>query len=291
MTAGSIKKYFPGYIFLPLTLAAAIAVVRFWPDQETVESRAPIVAQEAQDQRLQFWEAYRQATKHRVAGRPQEAIADYQKALALRNNHEDALYYLGNMYVNQGYFAGAESVWVRLVGINPYSSRAHAQLGKLYLTPGALFDTDAAENEFQRSLEINSEETGPFLNLGRVALVRGDLSGAQGYFEIVTASNPASVEAHYLAGYIEWKRGNMKNALILLRKAVEFSRPRAPEKDATEEGDTKTGRTLGSQNDPGRMELFRMHLTVLPTLDNSDLPRQMTGRYEALDTFIEKLGE
>ena len=95
----------------------------------------------------------------------------------------------------------------------------------------------------------------------------------------------------YGAGYIKWLKGTMKNALILLRKAVEFSRPRAPEKDATEEGDTKTGRPLGSQNDPGRMELFRMHLTVLPTLDNSDLPRQMTGRYEALDTFIEKLGE
>ncbi|MCH8327493.1 MAG: tetratricopeptide repeat protein, partial [Candidatus Marinimicrobia bacterium] len=152
MIAGSIKKYFPGYIFLSLTLAAAIAVVRFWPDQETGESRAPIVAQKAQSQRLQFWEAYRQATKHRVAGNAQAAIADYQKALALRNNHEDALYYLGNMYVDQGYFTRAESVWVRLAGINPYSPRVHAQLGKLYLIPDALLDPEAAEREVQRAL-------------------------------------------------------------------------------------------------------------------------------------------
>ncbi|MCH8328028.1 MAG: hypothetical protein IID15_05840, partial [Candidatus Marinimicrobia bacterium] len=150
---------------------------------------------------------------------------------------------------------------------------------------------DAAEREFQRALVLNSEETGPYLNLGRVALVRGNISEAQGYFEIVTITNTTSVEAHYLAGYIQWKLGHTKNALILLRKAVEYSQPRAPGEDASDEGDTRSGRPLGFENNLHQMELFRTHLVVLSTLDDTELPHQMAARYEALDTFIKTLGE
>ena len=51
------------------------------------------------EQVLRFWELYREATDHRVAGRTREAASTYESALELKDDHEDALYYLGNMYV------------------------------------------------------------------------------------------------------------------------------------------------------------------------------------------------
>lgn len=291
MTDSATKKYLSRTIYLPLVLAAAIAFVKYWPEPEIKEKQGRIEPLGEQDNRQQFWEAYRQATKLRLAGRTQEAIADYQRAIALRDDHENALYYLGNMYVDLGYFTMAESTWIRLGEINPFSSRAHSQLGKLYLTADGLFDLDAAENEFQRSLELNKDETGPYLNLGQVALVRGNLSEAQDYFEIVIASNFRSVESYYLTGYIEWKRGNVQNALTLLGKAVEYSRPRGPGQDVSEEGDTQSGRPLGPQHGLDPMGLFRTFLTELSPMDISALPGQITGQYESLDAFLQGLND
>ena len=138
-----------------------------------------------------FCEIYRQATEHRIAGRKKEAAVDYQSALMLSDQHEDALYYLGNIYLDLGDIEGAEKVWKRLVQINPNSARAHFQLGDLYLIieHNALFNIRSAEVEFQRALEINKEETAPLLRLGQIALIRSNLSDARSLFEAVTASN------------------------------------------------------------------------------------------------------
>ncbi|MFQ5932967.1 MAG: tetratricopeptide repeat protein, partial [Nitrospiraceae bacterium] len=142
------------------------------------------VAAPAERARIQrFWELYRQATGHRIAGRTRQAVETYAGALELNTEHEDALYYLGNVYFDLGEFADAETAWKRLVDVNPTSARAHSQLGNLYLCFDyeELVDLEAAEAEFQRALDIYKEDTGPLLRLGEIALIRGDVAQARYY--------------------------------------------------------------------------------------------------------------
>ena len=144
-----------------------------------------------------------------------KAVAEYRKAISLNNSHEDALYYLGNMYFDLGELEAAEQIWRRLAEVNPNSARAHSQLGTIYLMieNGNMFNLDAAEAEFQRAFAINKEVTAPVLRLGQIALIRGNFSESQRLFNAVIGSNTRSVEAHFLTGYIDWKRGNLQKAL------------------------------------------------------------------------------
>jgi tetratricopeptide (TPR) repeat protein len=238
-----------------------------------------------------FWKIYRQAREHRIAGRLKEAAEDYQTALVLNDQHEDALYYLGNVSLELGRFKDAEKAWKRLVEVNPNSARAHFQLGDLYLCleREEFFNVASAEAEFRQALEINREETGALLRLGQIALIRGNLSEAGRYFDAVTASNYQSVEAHFLKGYIAWKKGNWQKALALLGKAVKYSRPSKPVKGVLGEGDTKSGRPLSLSERTHCRPLFYTHVKDLSGLDESSLSQQMEGRYQKVDAFLEQV--
>ncbi len=178
----------------------------------------------------EFWEIYRGATGHRVAGRIGAARDAYRRALELNPRHEDALYYLGNMELELGRYDEAHSAWARLVQINPSSPRAHSRLGDLYacMDPGAPRDLAKAEAEFRRALELNREETGPLLRLGEIALMRGNLAGATSFLDVVIGSHSRSVEAHFLKGYVAWKRAQPDSAATLFREAVALAPGGAP---------------------------------------------------------------
>ncbi|MBL7047769.1 MAG: tetratricopeptide repeat protein [Candidatus Marinimicrobia bacterium] len=236
-----------------------------------------------------FWDVYRQAAKYRIAGKPDEAAGKYLKAIELNNQHEDALYYLGNMYVELDEFEAAEQTWKHLIKVNPSSTRAHVQLGMLYLLfpHEALFNIDAAETEFQRALAINKEATTPLLRLGQIELIRGNLFESQRLLDAVIRSNQRSVESHFLRGYIDWKRKNPQKALTFLLKAGENSRPLATVQDFSGEGDTKTGHITGLSGNRGM--LFDVFFENLSDLKETDFSQEMYRRYRKLDMFLEQI--
>ena len=192
---------------------------------------------------LRFWELYRRATRHRIEARLQQAALDYARALELNPRHEDALYYVGNMYFELGEYDSAEAAWRRLIEVNDVSARAHARLGDLYMCPELerFFSLSAAEAEYERARQINQEETGPLLRLAQIALLRGDLAAALDYLDAVIGSNHSSVEAHYLKGYVAWKRGDVGQAEAALAEAVRFAGPMESPAGMSQEGDTRTG--------------------------------------------------
>ncbi|HJM10055.1 MAG: tetratricopeptide repeat protein [Candidatus Marinimicrobia bacterium] len=238
-----------------------------------------------------FWEIYRQATEYRIAGNPGEAAVEYGRAIDLNGRHEDALYYLGNMKFELGEFEAAEQAWKRLIEVNPNSARAHYQLGTLYLSMESKdqFSLDEAEAKFQQALAINKEETTPLLRLGQVALIRGNLSQSQRLFDNVIASNYRSVEAHFLRGYIDWKKENLEGASTFLMKAVEYLKSPLSDQEFSGEGDTKTGTLAGLPRGPNWEGIFQAYMADLSKLDEIDLPREMHSRYEQLDEYIKQV--
>lgn len=244
----------------------------------------------AQEARVrEFWDIYRQATDYRIAGNTKSAAESYARALDLNPQHEDALYYLGNMYLELGRYPEAQTTWEHLVLVNPRSSRAHSRLGDLHfcLEPGAPTDLTQAEADFRRALDINREETGPVLHLGEIALVRGSLTDARRYLDAVIGANSESVEAHFLKGYVAWREGDRRQAAALFAKAVELARPPAPAGGVSGEGDTKRG-PAPLVAPRTRCRAFQPEIALLSGPAGSDLSVRMQAQYQRLEQRIEE---
>ena len=237
---------------------------------------------------LKFWQVYREATQHRIAGRTEAALQSYRRALVLNERHENTLYYLGGLYFETGAFREAERMWRRLLEVNPTNTRAHFQLGTLYLysQDTSLLNLQAARQEFQNALSANQEETGPLLSLGQIALIEGDLAEADEYFQHVLGSNFKSVEAYYLRGYVAWKQGRKKEAESWFAQATQHSKKAAPVKGVLGEGDTKTGRALMRALRP---PFLGEPLEGLADLTEEERQAEMTRRYRHTEVELEKL--
>ncbi|MCI0699010.1 tetratricopeptide repeat protein [candidate division KSB1 bacterium] len=278
-------------VLLVLLMAIAFLKNRSSHDGSENDSNTKTLAEKERIKR--FWEIYREATDHRMAGKIKEAAESYRHALALNGRHEDALYYLGNISLELGEYQTAEDSWQHLAQINPHSARAHLQLGNLYLSFGQkeFFNLDSAEAEFQKALQINQEETGPVLRLGHIALIRGDLPKAQHYFEAVIATNFKSVEAHFLNGYVARKAGNASKAKKLFSEAIKFSQAEKPVKGVMSEGDTKSGRPHALPETPKRHTLFQPYFGDLAEVDETSAAQQMQVRYQKLEAFLAQIRE
>lgn len=235
-----------------------------------------------------FWDTYRIAQKYRVSGNWEEAALNYEKALELDINHEDARFNLGNMYLELKQYEKAKKCWLTIVEKNPKSTRTHMQLGRLYFSFERVetFDIDKAKNEFLISSAINKVVTGPLMLLGHVALVEGDHKAALDYFQAVAGSDTKNVEAHFLSGYIYWKNGNSGKSRQILEEAIGYSAPEKAVKGVLSEGDTKDG---VSYLRPINESIFHDYFKDLYQLQNKDI--QLNKIYQGLDrkiSFIKK---
>lgn len=235
-----------------------------------------------------FWTHYRQATKKRIAGSWQEAANGYSDALELNANHEDARYYLANMYLELNELDKAEENWNKLLEINPSSSRAHVQLGKLYLNHEAIqfFDLEKASEKFQKAIEINQDFLQPVLHLAEIFIIQGKYTDSREKLLIVLGSNDKSVEAWFLMGFIDYKNGDKKGAGNNFMKARELSIPQNPVNQVKGEGDTKTGHSMERAIN---QSIFLAYFKSFELESGKKMEDQMQIRYAELNNFIIQL--
>ena len=189
-----------------------------------------------------------QASALRVAGDFAGAAALYRRLLELHPDHEDSLYYLGNCLVELGREREALEQFERLARVDPRSNRCFMQIGRLRLPGGdpTLDSLDLAEKAFEQSLAINQEESGPLVQLGVVALLRGDLELADERLRKAAVLNLKSVEARYLRAWVKYRRGDGAAASALLSEAQQIAKGAKPvgAPVVVGEGDTKKGGAL-----------------------------------------------
>ena len=264
-----------------------ITLIKNKPVAIEIQEAASGYSAEEKERVIKFWDTYREATDLRLQGQWEQAADSYKRALELNENHEDALYYLGNMYLELSRFREAEEYWKKLAEVNPRNSRAYVQLGRLYLSSDEFFDIDKAESAAKEALRINKEETGPVLFLGEVNLIRGQLDAAASYFDAVTASNFKSIEAYFLGGYVAWKKGDLQTARKLFLEAVKFSKPPEPNQDKViGEGDTKKGSGIGELTSKS---VFRKFITELRYVQVEHPDQAMKKSYKELEDLLEEL--
>ena len=187
-----------------------------------------------------FWDKLHAANEARLRPDCRTAVGLYQQALKLQPHHEDALYYLGQCRRELGEPQAARTAFERLVEANPSSARGHLALGALLASPDPRepMDLAAAELHLRRAHALNGEETGPVVRLGEAALVSGRGAEAREWFEAALRTNPKSVEAAFLAGFVAWDAGarDVPRLVRRVRTASEFV---APVKGVLSEGDRK----------------------------------------------------
>jgi tetratricopeptide (TPR) repeat protein len=204
-------------------------------------------ARDPQRQRvLDFWKRLNAATEARTRHDLAEAARHYEEALVLEPRHEDALYYLGQCRRELGQPGAARVAFERLAEVNPASARGHLALGALFASPDPSepMDLAQAERHLRRAHEINGEETGPVVRLGEIALVTGRSAEARRWFEAALRTNPKSVEAAFLAGYLGWEEGHETAALV--RRVREAAKLEAPVKGVLSEGDRRDAQRVAA---------------------------------------------
>jgi len=191
--------------------------------------------------RRAFWETYRLASESRAAGRLEEAVRLYTRALALQPDHEDSLYYLGNSQLERRAFPEALEAYRRLVALNPSgSSRGYMQIASIRasLEPAAPVDLDEAAALFQRALDVDPD-SGALLGLAEVAVIQHRYVEAERMLARVDADNPMSIAAPYLRGYLASERRSPAEAWALFKTAVARGELKKGGVTWTEEGDVK----------------------------------------------------
>jgi len=190
---------------------------------------------------VKFWELQRAAVRAvKVEEDLPRAITLFRGALELNPEHEDSIYYLANCLAATGETDEPIVLLERLARINPQSHRAHRQIGVLRaMSAGSDADLQAAETSLETALAVNPEETGALLTLGEIALIRGDVAGADRQLTWACRSNPRAVGGFFLRGYLAWRQGDAGSAVALLAQAREARGEEWVPEGMTAEGDVK----------------------------------------------------
>ena len=176
---------------------------------------------------LRFWE--RQHAAMDAMKREHDfgkAAALFREALVLNPEHEDSHYYLANCLVSLGDIRSAITELDVLVRINPQNHRAFQRKGELLAAAASSrSQLEEAREALDAARHLNSEETGTLVLREEVSLAMRDFASADQDFAHACQTNPRAVNARFLRGFIDWKRGNLKEASAKLKAAPTHADP------------------------------------------------------------------
>ena len=218
------KKEIILIVFLLIAGFIVVSVMKYQSGTKQEDSENTSNVTTTADSSRVFWDYYNRATNYRHSGLTDSSIVEYVAALKYRPDHQDALYYLGSMYMRAGKFEDAIRAWQRLIKVNSESARTYKQLGDLYFCrqSGKYFDPDKASEYLTRATELNREAMEPLIKLGEVALFQNRLDEASGIFTKIEQTNKKNAEAHFMLGYLGWKGHRTKGADKELGLTMEY---------------------------------------------------------------------
>jgi len=160
---------------------------------------------------------FTQAIAHHQAGRLDEAVASYRKALLIKPYFAEAHSNLGVALKNQGKLDEAVASFYKSLSITPEDADAHYNLGNALQAQGKL---DEAVASFARALTCKPDFTEAYSNLGNALQAQGKLDEAVVYFERALTCKPDDAEAHFNLGTALLDQGKLDEAVVFFGQAL-----------------------------------------------------------------------
>jgi tetratricopeptide (TPR) repeat protein len=152
-----------------------------------------------------------------AAGRTDEAIENYQKALDLHPQFFQATSNLAELYLARGRADLAEPLYEKLVVIAPGNAVGQYQLGLARLRQGR---TAEAVDRFERALRLRPGMASAYARLGDVALARGDWNEAIARYGEAVRREPGDSRTLFLESFALTAVGRGGEAVASLRQAL-----------------------------------------------------------------------
>jgi tetratricopeptide (TPR) repeat protein len=132
--------------------------------------------------------AFEKAVKAASDGRWDEAVQDYQQAIALKPTMSEAHNNLGHLYTRQHQLGAAIEEFRAALAVKPDYAIARNNLGSAYLMTG---QEPLAVQEFLAAVRLDHGYATPYYNLASVSARRGDVSQAMAFLRRAMTLEPA----------------------------------------------------------------------------------------------------
>ena len=152
-----------------------------------------------------------------LKGRPDEAIASYEKAIALKPDYAEAHYNAGNALSQNGDTSAAIAHFRKALELQPDYPEADLNLGTALAREGQLDEATAC---FRKAIAQKSDYPDAHYNLG-IALYQAGHSGeAIAQFETAIAQRPDYAEAHHNLAVALVDQGRIEEAIAHYERAL-----------------------------------------------------------------------
>ena len=153
----------------------------------------------------------------------QQAIDEYQAALAKRPDLAGLRYAIGNVYRKMSRFDQAEHWLNEELARNPFHGLAHFRLGSIFLEQGKAVE---AADHLQQALRSHPQLTEARMDLGRAYTTMGRYPQAVRLLQEVAAAEPNNDRVHYLLSSAYAKQGERVQAQKELAEYQRLTRTR-----------------------------------------------------------------
>ncbi|MBW4492796.1 MAG: tetratricopeptide repeat protein [Oscillatoria princeps RMCB-10] len=154
------------------------------------------------------------------AGKFDEAIDSYQKALEIEPDSAEALNQLGEVYFLRGRLAEALAACQQALKIQPDFAEGYKTLGNVLQGQGKI---DAAIRAYSKAVEIKPEFAQAHSNLGSMFYRQGQLESAVACYERARELKPDLAAVHSNLGKVLQQLGRLDEAVACWRKALELN--------------------------------------------------------------------
>ncbi len=154
---------------------------------------------------------------HYEAGRWQPALAEYEKVLAIRTGHADALLGAGEVNLKLNNARAAEPYLRKAVDADPQNPDAVNQLGLAF---ARLNRRAEAKNCFERAISLQRDHTGAINNLGVLYAESGQRDDAIAAFRYGIGIAPTNEELYLNLGRVYIQMGARDKARELMQELL-----------------------------------------------------------------------
>ncbi|MDH2432850.1 type IV pilus biogenesis/stability protein PilW [Pokkaliibacter sp. MBI-7] len=171
-------------------------------------------AKEQREQAVRAAQAYvRLGLGYLQAGRPESAIKPLQRAKELDPNDVEVLNAWAMMYAAQGEQGLAEQTFDQAIARYPADARLHNNYGAYLFSVGKA-QQGCAQVKLAAEDPLYTQRAQAFENLGRCALIQGDLAGARDNLNRAVKLSPMSPQTWYALAQVDMKLSDSKQAAI-----------------------------------------------------------------------------